>query len=103
MIFIESELNRVVNHLKKLDESSKPIWGSLTPLGMTEHLTDSLNMSIGSPMERIEVNEKNWGKMIAILHSDAVFPKNFKVRFAPENRIIRNKNINGAIWEFEKT
>ena len=103
MIFIESELNRVVNHLKKLDESSKPIWGSLTSLGMIEHLTDSLNMSIGNPMEKIEVHEKYWGKMIAILNSDAAFPKNFKVSFAPENRFIRNKNISGAILEFEKT
>ncbi|MDG2153827.1 MAG: hypothetical protein P8K10_07825 [Crocinitomicaceae bacterium] len=103
MGFIEPELNSVVKYLKKLDEKSVPIWGSLTPLGMIEHLTDSLNMAIGNPMEKIEVHEKHWNKMIAILNSDAAFPKNFKVSFAPENRIIRNKNIIGAILEFEKT
>lgn len=103
MAFIEPELNSVVNHLKKLDENSKPIWGSLTSLGMIEHLTDSLNMAIGNPMEKIEVHEKHWKKMIAILNSDAAFPKNFKVSFAPENRIIRNKNMKGAMLEFEKT
>ncbi|MDB3905388.1 hypothetical protein N9335_02805 [Crocinitomicaceae bacterium] len=92
-----------MNHLIKLNENSLPIWGSLTSLGMIEHLTDSLNMAIGNPMEKIEVHEKHWNKMIGILNSDAVFPKNFKVSFAQENRVIRNKNMNGAILEFEKT
>ena len=103
MVFIELKLNSVVNHLKKFNENSKPTWGSLTSLGMIEHLTDSLNMAIGNPMEKIEVHKKHWNKMMAILNSDAAFPKNLKVSFAPENRIIRNKNMHGAILEFEKT
>lgn len=103
MVFIQPELNNVLNHLRKLNENSMPMWGSLTSIGMIEHLTDSLNMAIGNPMEKIEVPEKYWDKMISVLNSEARFPKNFKVSFAPENRIIRNKDINGSIMEFEKT
>lgn len=102
MNFIEPNLTVVISCLKQLNEDRNPLWGSLTPIGMVEHLTDSLNMASGNPKEIIEVPEKYWKKMLAILNSDKPFPKNFKASFAPENRTIRNKNLDDAIIELQK-
>ena len=101
MKFIKPDMDLVVNYLKQLKENETPLWGNMSPIGMIEHLSDSLNMASGNPMEKIEVPEKYWNKMIEILNSDAEFPKNFKASFAPENRVIRNSTINDAIRELK--
>ena len=101
MKFIKPDMDLVVNYLKQLKENETPLWGNMSPIGMIEHLSDSLNMASGNPMEKIEVPEKYWNKMIEILNSDAEFPKNFKACFAPENRVIRNSTINDAIRELK--
>jgi hypothetical protein len=100
MKFIEPELKIALTHLLRLTEQTIPKWGSLSPIGMVEHLTDAINMASGMPMQNIEVPEKYWGKMIEILNSDAELPKNFKATFAPENRIIRHAQLKEAIEEF---
>ena len=101
MKFIKPDLNLVVNCLKQLKENETPLWGNMSPIGMIEHLSDSLNMASGNPMEKIEVPEKYWNKMIEILNSDDEFPKNFKASFAPETRVIRNSTIHDAIHELK--
>ena len=101
MKFIEPELKIALTHLLRLTDQHIPKWGSLSPIGMVEHLTDAINMASGMPMQNIEVPEKYWGKMIEILNSDAELPKNFKATFAPENRIIRHAQLREAIKEFE--
>ena len=101
MNFIKPDLDLVLNCLKQLKENETPLWGNMSPIGMIEHLSDSLNMASGNPMEKIEVPEKYWNKMIEILNSDVEFPKNFKASFAPENRVIRNSTINDAIYELK--
>ena len=102
MSFIKPELEIPLSYLIELNERTKPQWGSLTPIGMIEHLTDSINMSSGVLLQGIEVPEKYWKKMIEILNSDAELPKNFKASFEPETRIIRHNKLNEAIEEFEK-
>lgn len=102
MKFIEPELRAVTSCLEQLNIDHIPLWGTLTPIGMIEHLTDSLNMASGNPIENIEVPEKYWPKMLEILDSDVPFPKNFKASFAPEKRILRNENISKAIEELQK-
>ena len=102
MKFIQPELKIALTHLRKLTEQHNPKWGTLSPNGMVEHLTDSLNMASGMPMQGIEVPEKYWDKMIKILNSEVELPKNVKATFAPENRTIRNKSLTDAVAEFER-
>ena len=101
MKFIVPKLSIALSCLHKLNTHNTPEWGTLTAIGMVEHLTDSLNMASASPQHQVEIPEKYWNKMLDILKSDVEIPKNFKANFAPENRIIRSVNLNVAIEEFE--
>jgi hypothetical protein len=102
MKFIEPELKIALSYLRNLDVDQTPKWGSLSSIGMVEHLTDSLNMASGKSKHDIEVPEKYWSKMNEILASENGMPKNFKATFAPENRTIRNENLTDALAEFER-
>jgi hypothetical protein len=102
MDFIEAKLDLALYLLKGLKEDQNPEWGSLSPIGMVEHLTDSLNMASGKTKHEIEVPEKYWPKMREILASKNEMPKNFKATFAPENRTIRNEKMTDALLEFER-
>jgi len=102
MYFIEAKLDLALDLLNGLKEDQTPQWGSLSAIGMVEHLTDSLNMASGKTKHDIEVPEKYWPKMLEILASEKEMPKNFKATFAPKKRTIRNEKITDAIAEFER-
>lgn len=100
MTFIQPDLELVLQHLDKLDENTKPQWGSMSAQRMIEHLSDTMSLAKGELEVKLEIPEDKVEKAKGFLYSEHPMPVNFKASFAPENVTLRNESIELAIDEF---
>ena len=102
MNYITTDINVITHHLKKLDENSAPLWGSMSVQRMIEHLTDSINLATSDHSFKLTVPEDKIDKVQGFLASEHPLPREFKVEFANPKIPIRNHNIVEAINELEE-
>ncbi|MCH2225527.1 MAG: DUF1569 domain-containing protein [Crocinitomicaceae bacterium] len=102
MPFIEPKLDLFLKALTNLSSDSKPEWGKMSATRMVEHLSDSLDLAMGNLHVELEIPEEKIEGALRFLHSDKPMPRNFKINFAPEEKAIRNKEIELAIDEFSE-
>ena len=57
MTFIQPDLELVLQHFDKLDENTKPEWGSMSAQRMVEHLSDTLSLAKGELEVKLEIPE----------------------------------------------
>ncbi|MBM3456490.1 MAG: hypothetical protein FJX80_15375 [Bacteroidetes bacterium] len=100
MFFIEPHLESILSYLNKLEDSITPEWGIMSAQRMVEHLSDSLNMAVGSDKHELAIPEEKLPSMLSFLWSDKPMAKNIQVHFAPENYTLRNESMEYAIDEF---
>ena len=68
----------VQNYLSKLTEDSKPLWGTMSPQQMVEHLEYSLRVASGEVQDfEIETPEKYLEKVQDSLNTHDKIPRNF--------------------------
>ncbi|PHR47700.1 MAG: hypothetical protein COA32_07015 [Fluviicola sp.] len=99
-MFIQSSLEEILPLINKLDDQAKPNWGSLTPQGMVEHLTDTLKIASGETRYKLVIPEEKLESMQRFLETDKEMVRNIEVPFAPKVRELRNESISDAIDEF---
>lgn len=99
-MFVKSSLEDLLPLLNKLQEDVQPSWGTLTPQGMVEHLTDTLKIASGEIKQKLLIPEEKVESMQRFLETDKEMVKNIEVPFAPKDRTLRNENISDAIDEF---
>jgi hypothetical protein len=100
MSFLVPELDNFLNHLSNLKEDQQPIWGSMNSQRMVEHLSDTLDISLGNKKYALVIPEDKVEKAQGFLRSEHPMPKNFKVDFANNETPLRNSNLKAAISEF---
>lgn len=100
MEFVAFEIEALLARLNKLDENQSAQWGNMTAIGMVEHLTDMIYMSMGQFEGKLLVPEDKVESMQRFLISDKPMAKNIEVPFAPKERKNRNEEIELAIDEF---
>lgn len=98
-MFVEFNIENVINHLSKLSAESKPQWGTMNAQRMVEHLTDSIQVATGKNPQALAIPEDKIEKSQAWLESDKPMPKNFEVSFASNDIPNRNEEIELAIDE----
>ena len=101
MSFIEPVLAVIVSKLERLDASKKPLWGSMSPQRMVEHLSDSIRLSLGDHSIPLQIpeNKVQWAQ--DFLKSENPMPKNFEAVFAKAETGLRNNNLESAISDFK--
>lgn len=99
-MFVQSSLEEILPLINKLDEETKPNWGSLSAQGMVEHLTDTLKIASGEVKQKLLIPVEKVESMQRFLETDKEMVKNIEVPFAPKERELRNESITDAIDEF---
>lgn len=98
MKFIQANLEEILSHFEQLEEHTKPLWGSMTTIEMTEHLTDSLKASQGKLNLTILTPQKDLEGYRAFLMSNKAIPKNSVSPYKKEAQN-RNENLEFALDE----
>ncbi len=98
-MFVNSDIETILNVLSKLEDTKKPIWGTMSAQRMVEHLTDIVKCSNGKTILDLEIPEEKIEKMQQLLASDTPMPKNFVVSFASKDTPLRHTEIELAIDE----
>jgi len=101
MDFISPTLDNLVDRLKQLNPEATALWGQMSLLRMIEHLTDSVQLSIGRHSFELEIPEQNIERAQQFLISEHPMPKEFAVKFATPEMGTRNTSIDAAIEEFK--
>ena len=100
MNFIEDNLETILHHLNQINPDTKPLWGTMTPQRMIEHLTQGVLTGFG----KIEMTCPYEGEKLArsreFLLSNSPMPKNFKANFVNDDEPLRNTEFELAIDEF---
>jgi oxepin-CoA hydrolase / 3-oxo-5,6-dehydrosuberyl-CoA semialdehyde dehydrogenase len=100
MKYISPDLITLLHHLDQLNADMKPLWGTMTPQQMVEHLTDGIKLAYGQISLPVETPEDKIEKMQGFLMSDKPFPREFKASFVPEHIDVRHEELELAIDEF---
>lgn len=101
MNYIDPTLENVLKHLEKLTEDTRPEWGSMNALRMVEHLSDTVDLAMGTLGEfPLMIPEDKIEKAQGFLTSDHPMPKNFEVAFATSEMPVRNESLSDVIDEF---
>lgn len=103
MSFIDTEIEVVLPLLENLNAKTKPSWGTMSAQRMIEHLTDTLNIAIGTNPQKIEIEEDKLPRMLTFLESDKEMAQNIVVPFAKVDEKLRNAEIELAIDEYIET
>ena len=98
-MFIEADIETILNKLSTLEETQKPIWGSMIAQRMVEHLTDSVKVASGKIILDLLIPEEKIEKMQLFLASDKPMAKNIEVPFATKDTELRHSEIDLAIDE----
>lgn len=100
MNYIDPTLENALKHLEKLNEDTKPAWGTMTSQRMVEHITDTMRLATGKLGNfPLAIPEDKVEKAQGFLHSEHPLPKNFQVDFARPEVPLRNENLSDAIDE----
>lgn len=97
--FLSPDLETFLRKLNNLSSDTSPEWGSMNAQQMIEHLSNSIDLSMGELKTELSIPEEKVAGAIATLHSEKPFSKNFKVNYAPENPPLRNEDLDEAIDE----
>lgn len=97
--FLSPNLETFLVKLDALSADQAPEWGSMNAQQMVEHLSNSLDVSIGKIAVELVIPEEHVAKSLEYLHSEKPFPRGFKIEYAPENPPLRNESIEDAIDE----
>ena len=100
MTFIQDQLETIVKHLDQLDADSKPLWGTMTPQKMIEHLTDSVFTSTGKVVVECPYSGEKLERSRTFLLSEQPMPRNFKAHFVNDLSALRNESFELAVDEF---
>ena len=98
-MFIEADIETILNKLSTLEETQKPVWGSMSAQRMVEHLTDSVKVANGKIIIDLLIPEEKIEKMQLFLASDKPMAKNIEVPFAKKDTELRHSEIDLAIDE----
>ena len=98
-MFIEADIETILNKLSTLEETQKPIWGSMSAQRMVEHLTDSVKVASGKIIIDLLIPEEKIEKMQLFLASDKPMARNIEVPFAKKDTELRHSEIDLAIDE----
>ncbi len=98
-MFIEADIETILNKLSTLEETQKPIWGSMSAQRMVEHLTDSVKVASGKIILDLLIPEEKIEKMQLFLASDKPMARNIEVPFATKDTELRHSEIDLAIDE----
>ena len=75
MLFLEPTLENFQKHIAKLKRDKEPLWGTMSAERMVEHLTESLDISMGKAGDnKLEIPLENIGKAQAFLFSEYPLP-----------------------------
>ena len=97
--FLSPNLEIFLGKLNNLSSDASPAWGSMNPQQMVEHLSNSLDLSIGELEVELSIPEEKVAGAVVVLNSDKPIPKGFKLDYAPENPVLRNEDLDEAIDE----
>lgn len=101
MDFDNIQLEDILKKLDELEPNTAPKWGSMSAQRMIEHLTDTLDLSMGKVENmKLEIPEDKISKAQGFIVSEHPMPRNFEAQFAPANKPTRNESIDLAIDEF---
>jgi hypothetical protein len=98
-MFIEADIETILNKLSTLEETQKPVWGSMSAQRMVEHLTDSVKVANGKIIIDLLIPEEKIEKMQLFLASDKPMARNIEVPFAKKDTELRHSEIDLAIDE----
>ena len=98
-MFIEADIETILNKLSTLEETQKPVWGSMSAQRMVEHLTDSVKVASGKIIIDLLIPEEKIEKMQLFLASDKPMARNIEVPFAKKDTELRHSEIDLAIDE----
>lgn len=98
--FLDPNLEVFLEKLNDLTPDISPQWGSMNVQMMIEHLSNSLDLSVGQLETKLSIPEEYVPKALASLLSEKPMPKGYKVDYAPEKPITRNDSLELAIDEF---
>jgi oxepin-CoA hydrolase/3-oxo-5,6-dehydrosuberyl-CoA semialdehyde dehydrogenase len=97
--FVEINRQTIEGYLKKLSEDSKPLWGTMTPQHMLEHLEYSTRISSGEIQDfDFSTPEKIMEKVHATLYNYEKMPREFPApqRLEEELKILKHENLDTA-------
>ena len=97
--FLSPDLETFLGKLNNLSSDTSPAWGSMNAQQMIEHLSDSMDLSIGELKVELSIPEEKVAGAVTHLHSEKPFPKDFKANYATENTSLRNEDLDEAIDE----
>ena len=100
MKYINPDLVTLLHHLDQLKADMKPLWGTMTPQQMVEHLTEGIKLAYGQVTLPVETPEDKIEKMQAFLMGDKPFPREFKASFVPDFIEVQHEELELAIDEF---
>jgi len=100
MAFVQPNLEIFLSILNKLDPSTKPQWGTMTAQRMVEHLSDSIDLSLGVLRLELMIPEEKMERAQSFIESEHPLPKNVEVTFATTTTPLRYSELAISIDEF---
>ena len=97
--FLSPDLETFLGKIANLSSETSSAWGSMNAQQMIEHLSNSIDLSLGKMEATLSITEDKVAGALAYLRSDKPFPKDFKTNYAPENPALKNENLEDAIDE----
>ncbi len=97
--FLSPDLETFLVKLDALSSDKSPEWGSMNAQQMVEHLSNSLDVSLGKIAVELIIPEDKIERSLEYLHSEKPFPRGVKIEYAPENPPLRNESLEDAIDE----
>lgn len=94
--------SKYVPLLKKIDPSTKPLWGKMNFQQMVEHMSDSIRIANGKDPQKLHTPVDVLDKYKAFLMTEKPFKENTRnALMADEPPAIRNSSIDKAFNELE--
>jgi oxepin-CoA hydrolase/3-oxo-5,6-dehydrosuberyl-CoA semialdehyde dehydrogenase len=97
--FVEINRETIEGYLNKLTEDTKPLWGSMTPQHMVEHLEYSTRISSGEIQDfEFSTPEKIMEKVHATLYNYEKMPRDFAAppQLEEELKTLKHENLDTA-------
>ena len=98
-MFIEADIETILGKLSKLEDTQKPVWGTMSAQRMVEHLTDLVKISNGKSVLEIITPADKIERAQLFLESDTPMAKNVNVEFVAKEVALRHAEIELAIDE----
>lgn len=94
---------QAIERLRELDPSLKPLWGTMTPQHMVEHLVGSWRISNGNARVKAMLNDEETAQRRSFLFSDKAYERNIpNPVFQGGTPPLRKKDLSDAIDQLER-